>query len=199
MPPEVCDSPTLTLRASPGIAVRIVDPESGAALPTGQEGMLLVRGPNVMKGYLGKPEETEKVLKDGWYRTGDIAKLDEEGFITITDRLNRFSKIGGEMVPHIKIEEALHQAIGAREQVLVVTLVPDEKKGERLVVRFDAGEARLLLPGGDRVTLYQIPAASGVRYSNGTLELRGKGSELQLLRDGQIVPLANCQPYALPK
>ena len=72
-------------------------------------------------------------------------------------------------------------------------------QGERLVVRFDAGEARLLLPGGDRVTLYQIPAASGVRYSNGTLELRGKGSELQLLRDGQIVPLANCQPYALPK
>ncbi|MCC6738319.1 MAG: MFS transporter [Planctomycetia bacterium] len=121
-------------QASPGIAVRIVDPESGTPLPLGQEGMLLVRGPNVMKGYLGKPEETAKVLKDGWYRTGDIAKVDEDGFITITDRLNRFSKIGGEMVPHIKIEEALHHAIAAREQVLLVTAVPDEKKGERLVV-----------------------------------------------------------------
>ena len=71
--------------------------------------------------------------------------------------------------------------------------------GERLVVRFEPGEARLLLPGGDRVALYQIPAASGVRFSNGTLELRGKGSELQLIRDGNLMPLADCQPYVVPK
>ena len=72
-------------------------------------------------------------------------------------------------------------------------------RGERLVVRFDAGEARMLMPGGERVVLYQLPTASGVRYSNGTLELRGKGTELQLIGDGTAVPLIDCQPYAVPK
>ncbi len=71
--------------------------------------------------------------------------------------------------------------------------------GERLVIRFDTGEARLLMPAGDRVALYQIPAASGVRYSNGSLELRGKGMDLQLVRDGTATPLAGCEPYQLPK
>jgi len=71
--------------------------------------------------------------------------------------------------------------------------------GERLVIRFDAGEARLLMPTGDRVSLYQIPAASGVRYSNGSLELRGKGMDLQLVRNGAATPLAGCEPYQLPK
>lgn len=72
-------------------------------------------------------------------------------------------------------------------------------RGERLVLRFDAGEARMLMPGGERVVLYQLPTASGVRYSNGTLELRGKGTELQLIGDGTAVPLVDCQPYAVPK
>ena len=72
-------------------------------------------------------------------------------------------------------------------------------RGERLVLRFDAGEARLLMPGGDRVILYQIPAASGVRFSNGTFELRGKGTDLELISDGIAMPLVDCQPYALPK
>ncbi len=118
----------------PGIAVRIVDPETFAPLPVGQPGLMLVRGPNVMKGYLGKPDKTAEVLRDGWYVTGDIAALDEDGFLQITDRLTRFSKIGGEMVPHIKIEEKLHELAGCTEQCFAVTGVPDEKKGERLVV-----------------------------------------------------------------
>ena len=71
--------------------------------------------------------------------------------------------------------------------------------GERLVVRFDTGEARLLMPGGERIILYQIPSASGVRFSNGTLELRGKGVELQLFTDTAVTPLVDCKPYALPK
>jgi acyl-[acyl-carrier-protein]-phospholipid O-acyltransferase / long-chain-fatty-acid--[acyl-carrier-protein] ligase len=118
----------------PGISVRIVDPETRERLPVGAAGLLLVRGPNVMKGYLGKPEKTAEVLQDGWYVTGDIAAEDEDGFLTITDRLSRFSKIGGEMVPHIKIEEKLQELAGATEQKFVVTGVPDGKKGERLVV-----------------------------------------------------------------
>jgi len=71
--------------------------------------------------------------------------------------------------------------------------------GERLVIRFDSGEARLLMPGGDRVTLYQIAAASGVRYTNGLMELRGKGMELQLVRDGTALTLEGCQPYVVPQ
>ena len=74
-----------------------------------------------------------------------------------------------------------------------------ELAGERLVIRFDAGEARLLMPGGDRVTLYQIAAASGVRFTNGLMELRGKGMELQLVRDGTAATLEGCQPYVVPQ
>jgi acyl-[acyl-carrier-protein]-phospholipid O-acyltransferase/long-chain-fatty-acid--[acyl-carrier-protein] ligase len=118
----------------PAISVRIVDPDTFQPLPVGQPGLLLIRGPNVMKGYLGRPEKTAEVLRDGWYVTGDIATLDEDGFLMITDRLTRFSKIGGEMVPHIKIEEKLHELAGVTEQTFAVTGVPDEKKGERLVV-----------------------------------------------------------------
>src|SRR5215472_12569861 len=118
----------------PGVSVRIVDPESGQMLAANQAGMLLVKGPNVMKGYLGRPEKTTEVLRDGWYTTGDIASMEEDGFLRITDRLTRFSKIGGEMVPHIKIEEKLHELAGIADQVFTVTAVPDEKKGERLIV-----------------------------------------------------------------
>ena len=96
--------------------------------------MLLVKGSNVMKGYLGREDLTAKSMHEGWYITGDIAQVDEEGFIKITDRLSRFSKIGGEMVPHGKVEEALHRAVNADTQVFAVTSVPDEKKGEQLAV-----------------------------------------------------------------
>src|SRR6266851_363076 len=101
----------------PGIVLRIVDPETGAVQSINQSGLLLVRGPNVMRGYLNRPEKTAEVLQDGWYNTGDIAAMDEDGFIRITDRLSRFSKIGGEMVPHIKIEDKLHELAEASEQV----------------------------------------------------------------------------------
>jgi len=127
----------------PGISVRIVDPDTQAPLAAGQPGLLLVRGPNVMQGYLGRPETTAGVLRDGWYTTGDVAAIDEDGFLQITDRLSRFSKIGGEMVPHIKVEEKLHELVGATEQTFVVTGVPDEKKGERLVVLHKLADGQL--------------------------------------------------------
>ena len=91
----------------PGVSVRIVDPDTYESVAAGASGLLLVRGPNVMLGYLGKAEKTAEVLRDGWYVTGDIAAEDEDGFLTITVRLSRFSKIGVEMVPHIKVEDQL--------------------------------------------------------------------------------------------
>jgi acyl-[acyl-carrier-protein]-phospholipid O-acyltransferase/long-chain-fatty-acid--[acyl-carrier-protein] ligase len=109
----------------PGVTVRIIDPDTMAPVAFGQPGLLMVRGPNVMQGYLGRPEKTAEVLRDGWYMTGDIAAVDEDGFLTITDRLSRFSKIGGEMVRHVKIEDKLHELAGTTEQTFVVTGVPD--------------------------------------------------------------------------
>ncbi len=120
----------------PGISVRIVDPETFAELPAKKEGLLLVHGPNVMQGYLGRPDLTSQVLKDGWYVTGDIASVDDGGFLTITDRLSRFSKIGGEMVPHLKVEEEIQKILGEADTTCAVTAVSDEKKGERLVVLY---------------------------------------------------------------
>ncbi|MEN0109513.1 MAG: AMP-binding protein [Planctomycetota bacterium] len=125
----------------PGVAARIVDPESRRPLAVDEEGMLEVRGPNRMVGYLDQPEKTAEVVRDDWYVTGDIARIDAEGFIHITGRQSRFSKIGGEMVPHVRVEEAIQEFLGgddseggAESQLAVVTGVPCEKKGERLVV-----------------------------------------------------------------
>ena len=131
----------------PGIAARIVDPDNGRILPTGKSGILQVRGPNRMLGYLGRPDLTSAVFRDGgWYDTGDIAHIDANGFIFLTDRQSRFSKIGGEMVPHGAIEEVLLAGLGLHGPVLAVAGVPDEdeRRGERLVVLFSGKEC----PGG---------------------------------------------------
>jgi len=85
---------------------------------------------------LNSPELTDEVIKEDWYNTGDIAKVDEDGFITITDRLSRFSKIGGEMVPHIEIENKIHEILDTEKLVCAVTSLPDESKGEKLVVLY---------------------------------------------------------------
>ncbi len=124
-------------RPIPGVTAKVVHLETGEELGAGESGMLLIRGPNVMSGYLDLPDKTAEVVKDGWYVTGDIAVIDDDGFIHITGRESRFSKIGGEMVPHIKIEETLTEIIAADEEdglQAIVTAVPDERKGERLIV-----------------------------------------------------------------
>jgi len=126
-------------RPIPGSIVRVIDQETGDVLGLDQPGLLQIKGPHIMKGYLHKTDLTSKVLQDGWYSTGDVAKVDADGFITITDRASRFSKIAGEMVPHIRVEEVLrslliHAPGEEQELKLVVTAVPDERKGERLVV-----------------------------------------------------------------
>ena len=98
--------------------------------------MIAVQGPQVMVGYLNRPEETARVLKDGWYLTGDLGYVDADGFLKITDRLSRFSKIAGEMVPHVGVESAIMEITEVDEHHLAVTAVPDPKHGERLCVLY---------------------------------------------------------------
>jgi len=119
----------------PGVAVKIVDPATGEGPLFDREGLLLVKGPNRMLGYLGDPARTAEAVQDGWYVTGDIAAIDEAGFVRITDRLSRFSKIAGEMVPHMRVEEQIQSLMGDGHAA-VITSVPDEAKGERLVAFF---------------------------------------------------------------
>jgi acyl-[acyl-carrier-protein]-phospholipid O-acyltransferase/long-chain-fatty-acid--[acyl-carrier-protein] ligase len=115
----------------PDVAAKIVDQDTGEDLGIDREGLLLVQGPSMMIGYLDQPERTAEAMRNGWYATGDIAKIDADGFLFITDRLSRFSKVGGEMVPHVRIEDAINAILG--ESACVVTAVPDVAKGERLV------------------------------------------------------------------
>lgn len=124
-------------RLLPGIRARIIDPETGEPLPLTHSGLLQVSGSNIFRGYLNLPELSETVLTDGWFNTGDIVRFDEHGFIHIEGRLSRFSKIGGEMVPHGTVEESIIDALNLREhetQPLVVVGLPDENKGEELVL-----------------------------------------------------------------
>jgi acyl-[acyl-carrier-protein]-phospholipid O-acyltransferase/long-chain-fatty-acid--[acyl-carrier-protein] ligase len=128
---QIANKPGTVGPPIPGVISKIVDAETQEQVPAGEQGLLLIKGPNVMVGYLGQPELTAEVIRDGWYVTGDIACLDEDGFIKITDRLSRFSKIGGEMVPHAKIEEVINGVLG--DGAAAVTSVADPQKGERLV------------------------------------------------------------------
>lgn len=126
-------------RPLPGVRMRIVHPETRAPLPVGEAGLVLVRGANVMQGYLGREDLTRAALHEGSYITGDLGRLDEEGFLFLTDRLSRFSKIGGEMVPHGVVEEHLQECSGREERAFAVCGVPDERKGERLMVLTTVG------------------------------------------------------------
>ncbi|MEO0509152.1 MAG: acyl-[ACP]--phospholipid O-acyltransferase [Verrucomicrobiota bacterium] len=121
-------------RVLPGMAIRIVHPETFEKLGPGKEGMICIKGPNVMQGYLNKPELTNSAIRDGWYITGDIGLIDTDGFFAITGRLSRFSKIGGEMISHGAIEKALQSALQVTPEALAVVAKTDDRKGEKLVV-----------------------------------------------------------------
>jgi acyl-[acyl-carrier-protein]-phospholipid O-acyltransferase/long-chain-fatty-acid--[acyl-carrier-protein] ligase len=121
----------------PGLAAQIRDPDTGAQRTLHDPGMLWFKGPNVFPGYLEDPARTADSIQDGWFRTGDLARFDEDGFLYIEGRLSRFSKIGGEMVPHETVEAKIIEAFALSsegERVLAVSAVPDEAKGEALVV-----------------------------------------------------------------
>src|SRR6059058_246739 len=124
-------------RLAPGIAAEIREPETDQKLSLYETGMLWLRGPNIFKGYLHDPKQTAEVLRDGWLKTGDIARFDEDGFLYIEGRLSRFSKIGGEMVPHETVESKIVDLLGLSgrdERPLAVMGVQDEAKGEALVL-----------------------------------------------------------------
>lgn len=123
-------------RPIPGTEICIKDETTGKELSNGEAGMIFVKGPQVMMGYLHDAQSTAHVIKDGWFRTGDIGFLDADGFLTITGRLSQFSKIGGEMVSHLAVEDAIMKITGITQQTISVTSVPDDKRGERLCVLY---------------------------------------------------------------
>lgn len=112
----------------PDTDARVVDPDTGEVLPPGQVGELEVRGPQVMRGYLNRPEETEKVLHDGWLRTGDMARVDEDGFFYVVDRRKEMINVGGLKVFPREVEEVLYRHPAVREAAAVG--VPDPVRGE---------------------------------------------------------------------
>jgi len=136
-------------RLAPGIAAEIREPETDQKLSLYDSGMLWLRGVNIFEGYLHDPQRTAEVLRDGWLKTGDIGRFDEDGFLYIEGRLSRFSKIGGEMVPHEAIEHKIIELMelsGRDERPIAVVGVQDESKGEALVllsaVDIDVSELR---------------------------------------------------------
>ena len=125
-------------KAFSGTEFRIVDPDSLDPIPTGQDGLILIGGPQIMKGYLKMPEKTAEVIEliDGyrWYRTGDKGHLDEDGFLTIVDRYSRFAKIGGEMISLTTVEEEILDACNDKDLEIAATCLPDQRKGEKIVL-----------------------------------------------------------------
>ena len=120
-----------------GIALRLTDPATDKVVPLNRQGIIWFKGPNVFTGYLGNPKLTEAVLKEGWFRTGDVGRMDDDGFLYIEGRISRFSKIAGEMVPHETVEAAVNKVLGLdseAERKVAVVGVPDEQKGEAIVL-----------------------------------------------------------------
>lgn len=132
----VRDVPGTVGRMVTGCAGRIEDPETLRPIDPSTQGMVLIGGANVMRGYWGQPDKTRSVIADGYYRTGDIGYLDEHGHLTLTGRLSRFAKCGGEMVPLERLEELLHEVLNTTERACAVSCVPDTSRGERVVVLF---------------------------------------------------------------
>ncbi len=190
--PQTGNKPGTVGHPVPGVAARVVDAASFAPLGPNQAGLLLVKGANRMMGYLGEAERTAEALRGDWYITGDIAAIDDEGFIRITDRLSRFSKIGGEMVPHLRIEDAIAAELGAAP--CAVTSLDDARRGEQLVALYvhemDPAELWQRLAATDlprlwipkRENLYRVETIP--QLGTGKLDLRGLRMRAEELAGG---------------
>jgi acyl-[acyl-carrier-protein]-phospholipid O-acyltransferase/long-chain-fatty-acid--[acyl-carrier-protein] ligase len=121
----------------PGVAIRITDPATDKEVPIHKQGIIWFKGSNVFPGYLNNPEKSKEVLKDAWFRTGDVGRVDDDGFLYIEGRISRFSKIAGEMVPHETVEAAVNKVLGLdgeSERRIAIIGVPDEQKGEAILL-----------------------------------------------------------------
>lgn len=169
----------------PGVAIRITDPDTDEPQSLHETGMIWLRGANIFEGYLGQPEKTAEVIRNRWFRTGDIGRLDEDGFLYIEGRLSRFSKIGGEMVPHETVEDAINQALGFNDsdtRKIAIVGVPDDAKGEALVLltddpSVDTGELRKKLLDAGLAALWipkkLVPVDEIPMLASGKLDIKG--------------------------
>ncbi len=186
------------------ISTRILDPLTYKPVPPGVEGLLFVKGANVMKGYLKDPELTARVIRDGYYETGDIAVMDEDGYITICGRLSRFSKIAGEMVPHEMVECIISEMCGGDVRCVAVTGIPDPAKGEALLVLYtdDMKLSPDEIVGQLRersISNLWIPKAKNFRRVE-KLPLLGSGKlDLAALRDAAMSAAAEIKSESLPE
>lgn len=120
-----------------GIAVKITDVDTDKPISIDQTGIVWLKGANIFKGYLDNPQKTNEVIVDGWFKTGDVGKVDSDGFLFIEGRISRFSKIAGEMVPHEGVEEAITKALELNqedERKFAIVSVADAQKGEALAM-----------------------------------------------------------------
>lgn len=125
----------------PGTSCMIVDPETFEELPTGEAGMILIGGVQVMQGYLNDPEKTAQAVREmngmHWYVTGDKGYLDEDGYLFIVDRYSRFAKIGGEMISLGAVESTIRSCINDADHEVILVALPDDKKGEKLIALYN--------------------------------------------------------------
>ena len=182
----------------PNVVVKTFDPETYATLPHGEEGLLGAKGPNVMLGYLHDEAKTRQVIRDGWYVTGDVGRVEDDGFIRITGRVSRFAKVAGEMVPLERLDDEMHDLLATGgERVLAVAAVPDERRGERVVVlhlpgvrdRLEGVFAKLRERGlpnlwvPDLRDCYEVEAFPVL--GSGKLDLRGLGALAKQVAGGK--------------
>ena len=142
-----------------GVSVRIDGPAGDQ--PAGQAGEVLAKGPNIMAGYWNKPEQTAEVLQDGWYRTGDVGYLDDEGFLYLVDRAKDMIISGGENIYSTQVEAAIHKHPGVLESA--VFGIPDDEWGEavKAVVVMKPGESateqEIIAAAAEHLASYQKP------------------------------------------
>lgn len=175
----------------PGLAVRLTDPDDdNVSLPLSEQGMIWFKGANVFKGYIGRPDLNAGIFRDGWFKTGDLGKVDLNGFLTLGGRRSRFSKVAGEMVPHEVVEDAIEDFVekpeGFAGRAVAVMGVPDAQKGEALVLlscvhsanlpqALDAIRAHMVESGLPRLWCPReiIPVESIPVLPTGKMDLRG--------------------------